>query len=80
MTLVSETKTPPWTEQWTRMPCPVCGKINWACFGSSSDDTSPDVEAIKCHSCGMVFRLCEDLDIYDPDPDNWYVEDGLERP
>ena len=43
-------------EVWNKMPCPICEAINWICLGDTTDLSGADIEAVKCHSCGSVFK------------------------
>jgi hypothetical protein len=68
-------------EVWNKMPCPICEAINWICLGDTTDLSGADIEAVKCHSCGSVFKTCDDPDVYAGRPkDDWWTEDGLEAP
>ena len=46
-----------YAETWYRTWCPYCDVGNWHCNGNESDLSGVDVEAIKCRSCGTVYRL-----------------------
>ncbi len=41
--------------------CPRCNARNYADLGDMSDQTAPDVEAVKCWSCKEVSWLNSDM-------------------
>ena len=68
-------------EVWQKIQCPNCRTINWFCLGDTTDLSGVGVEALKCHSCGVVFKTCDDPDVYADQPeDDWWIEDGREEP
>lgn len=71
-------------EIWWKTWCPSCEVPNWVCDGNPSDNTRPDIEAIKCWKCGHSWWTTDDeiwLDMYPDDatPDD-YTEEGKEKP
>lgn len=70
-------------ETWSRNWCPKCGVVNWLYCGDVQDQTVPDVDGVKCRSCGHVAIF--DLDLLlemgmDTDVENLNIEDGREVP
>ena len=69
-------------DSWYRYKCP-CGKLNWINNGDENDLTSPDVEAIKCWACKVVFRcgpIDELMEEIRGEDGQVYEENGIERP
>lgn len=51
---------------WYEMHCPKCRANNWFNNGDTSDLTVGDINAVKCWSCGHLWRLSGD-DEFDPE-------------
>lgn len=67
-------------DTWYNEVCPTCKKLNWVCLGDLNDFTLPSIEGYKCYFCSKI-NIFEDINPDDlSDPDDPYIDDGLEHP
>lgn len=56
--------------------CPECHKDNFVNNGGVSDQTVPDKNGVRCHSCGCEFILGSGVELFE---DEIWFTDGLRK-